>query len=104
STTGAFDTSSNGGTEGFVVLFDPSGNGAADRPYATYLGGTGSDNPFDVVLYNGDLYVSGYTSSTGFPISAGTPFQSTYGGGAFDGFATQLDPGGNGAADLIYST
>src|SRR5580704_1676608 len=52
----------------------------------------------------GQVYVAGFTSQpgTGFPITNG--FQTTYAGGAYDGFLMSLTPKGLGAADLIYST
>ena len=52
----------------------------------------------------GHAYVAGFTSQpgTGFPVTNG--FQTTYGGGAFDGFLISLKPKGLGSEDLIYST
>jgi Abnormal spindle-like microcephaly-assoc'd, ASPM-SPD-2-Hydin len=52
----------------------------------------------------GQVYVTGFTSQpgTGFPITNG--FQTTYAGGAYDGFLMSFTPKGLGTADLIYST
>ncbi len=69
--------------------------------YSTYLGGTGNDAGFGIAVDTaGDAYVTGYTSSTDFPTSAGA-FQTTYGGGDLDAFVTKLNPTGTA---LVYST
>ncbi|HEV2764198.1 MAG TPA: carboxypeptidase regulatory-like domain-containing protein, partial [Pyrinomonadaceae bacterium] len=70
--------------------------------YATYLGGTGNDEGHGVALdASGDVYVVGTTFSNNFPVKNGP--QTTF-GGSRDIFALKLSTGGNGAADLLYST
>src|SRR4029079_6317111 len=67
--------------------------------YATYLGGTGDDRGTGIAVNaTGDVYVSGFTSSTNFPTV--TPLQISNGGG-FDAFVTKLNPAGNA---ILYST
>jgi len=67
--------------------------------YSTYLGGSGSDEPTDVVIdAAGAAYVTGHTTSTDFPTTAGS-FDATYSG--VDTFVTKLSPDG---AALVYST
>ena len=69
--------------------------------YSTYLGGTLSDGATAIAVdSSGDVYVTGATSSSDFPTSAGT-FQTSYGGGPSDAFVAKLDPTG---AQLLYST
>ena len=48
----------------------------------------------------GNAYVTGYTTSTDFPTTAGA-FQTTFGGGNDDAFVTKLNPTGTA---LVYST
>ena len=125
-TTGAYDTTFNGpavspdaspdrpGYDGFVVKLDSSGNLA----YATYLGGSGYDFPGGgrgggddeargIAVRNGVIYVTGYTKSSDFPTTAGA-YDRTYAdvdiGLNDDVFIAKLNPAGNGAADLLYST
>ncbi len=54
--------------------------------FATYLGGSAIDIPTDIKVANGKVHIIGYTSSTNFPVSAG----SAYGGGQ-EGIYAQLD-------------
>ena len=71
--------------------------------YSTYLGGSGDfgDAGRDIAVDGaGSAYVSGVTSSTDFPTTAGA-VQTTYAGHFFDAFVTKL--GSTGSA-LVYST
>ena len=69
--------------------------------YSTYLGGTGDDFPGDAVVDSeGNLYVTGTTTSTNFPTKGA--FQTSNNGGAFgDVFVTKFNPAGT---EVIYST
>jgi len=97
-TPGAFDTTQNS-LDAFVVKLNAQGNALL---YATYLGGTGSDEGFGIAVdSSGDIYVAGVTFSNNFPVANG--LQTTFGGGR-DAFAVKLRPAGSGAADLLYST
>lgn len=63
------------------------------KTYSTYLGGSQSDTGNDVAVdASGSAYVVGVTTSTNFPVSAGT-IQGTSGGGS-DGFWAKYDPAG----------
>lgn len=85
-TTGAFDTSYNGGTPyssiaGFDVSISKFSENGSQLLYSTYLGGTANELPESmIVTANGDLYVLGITASTNFPMN-GNPYQNTFAGG-----------------------
>ena len=83
--------------KGFVAKVDPSGT---SLNYSTYLGGNGNDGMYALAVDSvGDAYVSGRTTSTNFPVTAGA-FQTVNHGNA-DAFVTKLNRTGTG---LIYST
>ncbi len=52
----------------------------------------------------GNAYVTGGAGSTNFPVTQGAFQPQLAANAAGDAFLTKLNPGGNGAADLIYST
>ncbi|HEX3820121.1 MAG TPA: choice-of-anchor D domain-containing protein [Candidatus Sulfotelmatobacter sp.] len=73
--------------------------------YSTYLGGSSDDYGDSIAVDSaGSAYVTGYTNSINFPVTAGA-FQGTCSGGCsgttLDAFVTKLDPTGS---FLIYST
>ncbi len=101
-TAGAFDTSSNGGYDGFVTKLNAAGSALV---YSTYLGGSDNELPENVALdATGNAYVGGSTRSAGFPTTPGA-FDTSHNGGAFDElfdiFVTKLNVGGSA---LVYST
>ena len=91
----------------FVAKLDPTGSSLV---YATYLGGTssyinGNGNTIDprvAVDSSGNLYITGQTSATDFPVTAGA-CRRCRGRTAAAGqpFLTKLNPSGTG---LVYST
>ena len=96
-TTGAFDTTVNGGSDAFVTKLDPSGSALI---YSTYLGGGALDRGLGIALDTvGNAHVTGLTFSTSFPTTPGAV--DTTLGGNFDAFVTKLDATG---ATLVYST
>lgn len=107
-TSGAFDTTFNGGTfDGFVVKIDSLGN----IVFATYLGGSNDESTANVFLdNNNNIYVAGTTYSNDFPVTTGA-FDTTCGtdgncnanGGTIlaDGYAVELSSNGS---TLIYGT
>ncbi|MCK5561561.1 MAG: SBBP repeat-containing protein [Thermoplasmata archaeon] len=100
-TTGAYDQFYNGGnTDAIAVKFDPAGNGQSDLAFSTYLGGTNWDIAQCVETDdNGDIYISGGTSSDNFPNTTGA-FDNIHNGN-FDIFLLKLDTTGS---TLLYST
>jgi hypothetical protein len=97
-TPSAFDTSFNGGSsDAFVSKLNASGTALV---YSTYLGGENYDEGRSIALDSlGNAYLTGYTSSTGFPIISGT-FDTSNNGGA-DVFVSKLNSSGTA---LVYST
>ena len=99
-TSGAFDTTYNGGySDVFVTKMNPSGSALE---YSTYLGGSSSQIEWGAsvaVDAAGNAYVTGTTLSSDFPTTPGA-FETTFGGGT-DAFVTELNPSGDA---LVYST
>lgn len=87
----------SGGRDGFLTHFSLAGNALL---YSTYLGGSGEDEIFGMVIDAPmNAYLTGRTASGDFPTL--TPAQLLYGGGANDAFVTKISP--NGGA-IVYST
>jgi uncharacterized repeat protein (TIGR01451 family) len=106
-TVGALDTSCgtdtfcNAASDAFVAEINPAASGAASLVFSTYLGGSDVDQGFGVTRdASNNLYITGRTLSTDFP-TAGTPFQSSHGGGGYDAFVAKLSSTGTA---LSYST
>jgi len=79
-----------GFSDAFVAKIAPNG---ASVQYATYLGGSGSDELNQVALgADGQIYVAGYTSSADFPVTSA--FQPAFGGGFTDGLVAKLSADG----------
>ena len=96
-TAGAFQTTMPGPSTGFVAEINAAGSGLI---YSTYLGGNNTGVVSAIALdSSNDAYVTGWTTSTNFPTTAGA-FQNTLSGG-MDTFVAVLNPTGSG---LVYST
>jgi hypothetical protein len=68
--------------------------------YSTYLGGNSDDyGGRNTIDNDGNVYVTGSTTSSNFPTS--NPSQGVYGGGYFDAFVTKFNSSGTA---LLYST
>ena len=92
----AYQSINNGGQDAFVTKVNFTGE---QLLYSTYLGGTQADIAQGITLdSSNDVYVTGYTFSTDFPVAS--PIQATIGGGA-DAFVTELNPSGSA---LTFST
>ncbi|MBI2268809.1 MAG: SBBP repeat-containing protein [Bacteroidetes bacterium] len=80
-----FQNVKSGGADAFLVKF----NGAGARLWATYYGGTGSDQGKSVAADAlGNIYLAGQTTSTTGIASAG--FQNIF-GGTFDAFLVKFN-------------
>src|ERR1700722_9158383 len=93
-------------SSGFVAELNPMGTAAL---YLTYLGGETQDGVLAIAVdSNKNIYVTGFTQSSLFPLSTtNTPFEpnppaSVSSGGS--AFVTRLDPTKSGSAQLIYSS
>jgi hypothetical protein len=95
--------------DAFVAKINPTGTGLV---YSTYLGGGANDAAFAIALdSSGSAYITGQTSSTDLPVTAGA-FQPKYGGGTncsvaarplpcANAFVAKLSPSGN---QWLYAT
>ncbi|MBL4817642.1 MAG: SBBP repeat-containing protein, partial [Deltaproteobacteria bacterium] len=91
--------SSGGGSfDIFVNKFNSVGTAVTS---STYFGGNGDDlaNSIKVDPSSGDIFITGYTTSTNFPTES--PYQAAHGGGTYDAFLTRIAANGS---SLIYST
>jgi hypothetical protein len=94
--TAALQPALRSATDAFIIKFDPSMRTVV---YATYLGGQGSDSANSIAVdSSGNVYVTGYTSSTDFPTR--NALQSGL-RGRRNAFVAKLDASGT---NLVYST
>ena len=85
-----------GSSHVFVAKLDSTGSNLV---YADYLGGNSQDYGYALTLDgSNDVYVTGSTASSDFPVI--NPYQGTY-PGAFNAFLTKISPSGS---SLLYST
>lgn len=109
STAKGFQAAYAGGDfDGFLIKIAPSGNGAADLSYATYLGGSGADQIAAVAVGTAlpaTAYVTGVTESANFPVNGtNAAYQSTKKGAANAFLAVVTQNSSTGAASLAYSS
>ncbi len=97
-TPGALSRSLHGTqSDGYVAKLSPDGSSLV---YATYLGGSGFDSSRGLGIdAGGNVYVTGYTDSTDFPVTPGAVQSSIH--GLFDLFVAKLNPTGS---SLVYAT
>lgn len=89
----SLDPSLGGAKDGFLAKLTPTGDRLL---FSSYLGGAGADQINGMSIDSspdraGAIYLTGETSSTDFPITAGTAIQPASGGGS-DAFVTVLTP------------
>ncbi|MFW9990806.1 MAG: SBBP repeat-containing protein [Candidatus Odinarchaeota archaeon] len=102
-TAGAFNETFGGTLDAFICKLSPDGSGANDLLYSTYIGGSDTDGGSGIAVDStGNVIISGAVRSTDFPTTVDA-FDGTFNGGD-DVFIFKLSPGGNGVADLVYST
>ena len=80
----------------FVTKLSPDGSSLV---WSTYIGGSGDDNAYGIVVDGTGVYLTGGTNSSDYPVTSGAYKPSS--GGLTDVFVTKLDPTGS---TLLYST
>jgi len=96
-TPGAFQTSNGGDDDVFVTKLNDTGTALV---YSTYIGGSAGDESYGIAVDgSGSAYVTGWTTSSNYDVTAGA-FQTTI-GGVGDVFVTKLNDTG---MALVYST
>ena len=91
-----------GGCPGFADAFvaELAPNGSA-LLHSTYLGGSGDDHGTGITVDSGgNIYVTGFTYSTDFPVTSGA-FQTSLASGQSAAFVTKIAPG---FSSLAFST
>ena len=102
-TSGAYDTTYNGGiSDCFITKLNNVGTALI---FSTYIGGNDDECGNDIVIdFDDNVYITGFTLSDDFPTTPGA-YDTHYGGGIggfeADAFITKLKSDGS---DLIYST
>jgi hypothetical protein len=95
-TPGAAFTEHAGRRDVFVGRFDISN----EFVFSTFIGGNGDDTPNDIIVDDeGDIHITGSTSSDDWPVTVGAN-QSTRSGG-YDTFVCELSADGS---ELLHST
>ena len=96
-TPGAFQRIPLGTQDAFVAKLNAAGSALV---YSSFLGGHSDDQTLGIAIDStGNAYVTGYTSSSDFPTTAGALQLAL--GSAQDGFVTKLNADGSA---LVYST
>jgi Beta-propeller repeat len=91
--------------DAFVAVLNPAATGGASNQfvYASYLGGSGGDEAYDLVTDSaGNIYVTGLTKSTDFPVTSDALQRTLLGGPA--GFVVKLNTARNAADYSSYIT
>ena len=95
-TVSAIQGTYGGSTDTFVTKLDAAGDTVV---YSTYIGGSSAEYGFGIAVDgNGNAIISGYTSSTNYPLSSAV---QTTNAGSGDAFVTKLNASGSA---LVYST
>lgn len=90
----AYDGSYNGGGDVFLAQMNISDTANGSILYATYLGGSGSEEVTDIAVESSSrVTLVGRTKSTNFPSVNAASMQEAYGGGTnADGYVAQFNP------------
>ena len=102
-TPNAYLTSNGGVRREFVAVIDTKLPGMDGLTYCTFFGGTSNDQPTGIATSGGKIYLTGFTTSKDYPVTANA-YQSTLPGGSFDGYVAEIDPSQSGTASLVAST
>jgi len=95
----AFQKTFGGSQDACIFKLD---NDLSNLFWSSYLGGDSADAGFSIVLDdNENVFISGGTRSTNFPVTSGV-IQPTYGGGRADGFITNINKKGTSIINSTY--
>jgi hypothetical protein len=105
STSDSIQTANAGKRDIFVAKLDPRKEGPEALIYFTYLGGSEADTPtaFEVDA-QGNVYLTGWTQSTDFPLGGNAPQIQRAGDTGQDAFVVKLNPAIPGPLGLVFST
>lgn len=98
-TSGASQTSIGGGLDGVVFKMDQN---LSTLIWSTYLGGTADDACYAVAVDDStEVYTTGGTASSNFPVTAGS-ISTTYNGGITDGFVAKIKNDGSAVLNSTF--
>ncbi len=101
-TIGAYQIGLDGTQDATLTVLDPTA-GPGGLVYSTFFGGSGNEGFSDVVVdVGGSVFLIGSTDSADLPTTSGA-YDTTL-NGADDLAIVKINPAGNGASDLVYST
>src|SRR5581483_3576686 len=99
----AVQKTSSGSALAFVMRVNPAALPTAFVEYSTFLGGSVTDIAYNVIPdRSGNVYVTGYTMSSDFPVTPDAQ-QGKYGNG-IEAFLAKINPAVAGRAGLLYAT
>lgn len=98
-TSGAFQTTNNGGQDGCLIKLD---NFLSTLIYSTYIGGSNDDVINSVEIDKAkNLYFSGGTTSTDFPMLINS-YRNYFSGGRSDGYVAKINTTGTSLISATY--
>jgi len=101
----SIQTANAGKRDIFVAKLDPRREPYEALVYLTYLGGSEADTPTAMeVDASGNVYLTGWTQSTDFPLAGNAPQIQRAGETGQDAFLVKLNPGVAGPLGLLFST
>lgn len=90
-----------GTSDGFIAKFNPTGT---DLLFSTFLGGSGDEDITSITVdAEGQVYLTGWTSSGNYPVTPDA-FDGVGPSGMWDAFLSIVDTATSGSQALMYST
>ena len=98
-TQNALDNSLGGQQDAVLVKFTPTLSGLV---FSTFIGGSDNDAGYALALDDSlNIYVTGGTRSSDFPVTTGS-YKTTYGGGKCDGYVCKIKQNGSAIMHATY--
>ena len=98
-TLNALDNSLSGQQDAVLVKFTPTLSGLV---FSTFIGGSDNDAGYALALDDSlNIYVTGGTRSSDFPVTTGS-YKTTYGGGKCDGYVCKIKQNGSAIMHATY--